>query len=117
MDTSQEHNPKQARQAEDTIEEIEDWDADTLPGWIEKHRQKVLKNADHREKFKAEDISGDVFLDHAGDAEWFENKCKLPSGTCTRLAKLAKEMAQKGKEQDTGTGKSTDHAPLLFSSH
>jgi len=117
MDTSQEHNPKQASQAEPTIEQIENWDADELLDWIQKNRPKVLKDNDKSEKFKREDISGDVFLNHAGDAEFFENKCKLPSGTSERLANLAREMAQKGKEQDTSTGKSTDHAPLLFSLH
>ena len=61
----------------------------------------------------------------AGNVEFFENKCNLPIGPSLELADLAIEitgrettgMVQKGKEQDTSTGKSTDHAPLLFSLH
>jgi hypothetical protein len=119
MDSFPEHNSKQASQAVPTIEEVKNWDADELLEWIKENRRKLLKG-DKLEKFKAEDISGDVFLNHAGDVEFFENKCNLPSGTSERLANLAREMAggiKKGKEQDTSTGKSTDHAPLLFSLH
>ena len=119
-----EHNSSQASQAEPTIEAIENWDADELLEWIQQNRPKPLKG-DKLEKFKAEDISGDVFVDHAGDVEFFKNKCNLPIGTSERLADLASEIAggktagmvQTGKEQDTSTGKSTDHAPLLFSLH
>jgi len=106
-----------ASQADPTIEEIKNWDAVELLEWIQQNRPKLLQG-DPLEKFKAEDISGDVFVNHAGDVEFFRNKCNLPAGTSERLAKLAKEIAgeetagmvQKGKEQDTSTGKSTDHA-------
>jgi hypothetical protein len=87
MDSFPEHNSKQASQP--TIEEIENWDADELLEWIQQNRPKLLKD-DKLEKFKAEDISGDVFVDHAGDVEFFENKCNLPSGTSERLANLAR---------------------------
>jgi hypothetical protein len=124
MDSFLEHNSKQASQAEPTIEVIKNWDADELLEWIQQNRPKLLKG-DKLEKFKAEDISGDVLVDHAGDVKFFKNKCKLPIGTSERLADLASEIAggetasmvQKGKEQDTSTGKSTDHTPLLFSLH
>ena len=56
----------------------------------------------------------------AGDVHFFKNVCNLSSGPSLLLADLARETAalvQKGKEQDTSTGKSTDHAPLLFSLH
>ena len=113
MESFLEHNSKQASQAVPTIEEVKNWDADELLEWIKENRPKLLK-VDKLEKFEAEDISGDVFVDHAGDVEFFENKCNLPSGTSERLANLAREIAggiQKGKEQGTSTGKSTDHAP------
>jgi hypothetical protein len=124
MDSFPEQNSKQASKAEPTIEEIKNWDADELLGWIERNRPKLLKG-DKLEKFKAEDISGDIFLDHAGDKKYFHEECNLPGGTSERLANLAREMAggetagvvQKGKKQDTSTSKSTDHAPLLFSSY
>ena len=110
------HNSKQASQAKPTIEEIKNWDADELLEWIQQNRPKLLKG-DILEKFRAEDISGDVFLHHAGDVEFFNKKCNLPSGTSERLANLASELAggetagmvQKGKEQPTSTGKSTPH--------
>ena len=55
--------------------------------------------------------------------EWIQQK--EPKLLKERLADLASEIAggktagmvQKGKEQDTSTGKSTDHTPLLFSLH
>jgi hypothetical protein len=114
MDSFPKHNSKQASQAKPTIKEMKNWDADELLEWIQENRSKVLKG-DILEKFKAEDISGDVFLHHAGDVEFFNNKCNLPSGTSERLANLASELAggetagmvQKGKEQPISTGKST----------
>ena len=99
-----------------TIETIKDWNAKELLEWIQQNRPKLLEG-DILEKFKADDISGDVFVDLAGDVEFFKNICKLPVGTSMRLANLAREMVQKGKGQDTMIGKSTDHAPLLFSLH
>jgi hypothetical protein len=124
MDSFPEQNSKQASKAEPTIEEIKNWDADELLKWIKDNRPKLLKD-DQLEEFKAKDISGDVFVDHAGDVEFFENKCNLPIEASSRLTNLAREMAggetagvvQKWKKQDTSTSKSTDHAPLLFSSY
>jgi hypothetical protein len=113
MDSFPERNSKQASQAEPTIEEIKIWDSDELLKWIEQNQPKLLKGL--KLEFKAKDISGDIFVDHAGDVEFFRNKCKMPSGTSERLADLARQMAggetagmvQKGKKQDTSTGKST----------
>ena len=118
MDSFLEHNSKQASEAEPTIEEIKNWDSDELLEWIQQNRPKLIKG-DKLEKFKAEDISGDVFVNHAGDEAFFKNGCNLPRGTSERLANLAREIAggQKGKEQDTSAGESTDHTPLLFSLH
>jgi hypothetical protein len=104
MDSFPGHSSEQASQPEPTIQGIEDWDADELLDWIQEYRPNMLRDNDKLEKFKAEDISGDVFLNHAGDVEFFKNECHLPSGTSERLANLAREMVQKGKEQDISTG-------------
>ena len=116
MEPIPEHN---SSQAEPKIEEIEDWDTDDLLNWIQKRHRKLLKDGD-RKKLQKNRVDGVVFLKHAGDVDFFEMKCGLPIGTSERLADLVSEIAgvvQKGKEQDTSTGKSTDHAPLLFSSY
>ena len=112
-------NPKQASHTKSTIEEIKEWDKDKLLEWIQQERPGLFDD-DNLEKFKVACINKNVFVDHAGDVGFFENKCKLHIGISERLADLASEIAgvvQKGKEQDTSTGKSTDHAPLLFSLH
>src|SRR4051794_6738078 len=114
-----EHNCKQASQTESTIDKIKGYDVDELLEWFEQNRPKTLTGKP-RDKFKDADINGDSFLKHAGDKKFFLEDCKLPAATSERLADLASEIAgvvQKGKEQDTSTGKSTDHAPLLFSLH
>jgi hypothetical protein len=124
MDSSLEHNSKQASQAESTREEIEQMDEERLLVWINTKRPGLLKDEDCK-KLKEARISGRVFLMQEVTVEVFENKCHLPIGVSLELADLAREIAggetagvvQKGKEQDTSTGKSTDHAPLLFSLH
>jgi hypothetical protein len=87
-----EHDPKQANQAEPTIEMVKDWDSAKLFKWIQQYRPKLLQG-NNLEKFNAAGISGDDFMDLAGNAEFFENKCNITSVTSTRLAKLAEEMA------------------------
>jgi hypothetical protein len=113
---------KQTSWAVPTIKEIENWDVNDLIEWIKKRHPKLLTEEDCK-KLRTDRIDGALFLNHAGDMKYFE-ECNLARGTSERLANLASEivgretgMAQKGKEQDTGTGKSTDHAPLLFSLH
>ncbi|KIX03495.1 uncharacterized protein Z518_07048 [Rhinocladiella mackenziei CBS 650.93] len=86
MDSFPEHSPKQAGQAKPTIEEIKEWDADELLEWIQQNKPKQLKGHG-LEKFKAADISGEVFL-------------------ILVLANLAREMA--GKERDTSIEHTTD---------
>jgi hypothetical protein len=110
MDSSPEHN---SSQAEPTIEKIKKWNEEKLLKKIQKMRPGLLRG-NNLEKFNAAFIDGDVFVDRAGDVGFFKNECNLPIGISMRLAKLASEL---GKEQDTSTGKSTDHAPLLFSLH
>jgi hypothetical protein len=113
MDDLQEHNSKQASHTNFTIEE---WDADELLQWIQQQRPKAL-SGDKLEKFKDADIDGTVFMSHAGDMKYFHEQCGLPVGTSERLSNLARELAviaQRGKDHDTSTGRSTDQAPLLF---
>ena len=116
MDSHPERNPKQASHTKPTIEEIKEWDGDELLEWILEKRPKALKG-DKLEKFKAADIDGATFLKHAGSKKYFHEECNLPIGTSERLADLASEIAGGETAGDTSTGKSTDHAPLLFSLH
>jgi len=117
MDFLSEHNSKQASQAESTIDEIKGYDVGEPLKWFDKNRPKVLTGKP-RDKFEEADINGVTFLKHVGDKKFFHEECKLPIETSEKLADIANEIAgvvQKGKEQDTSTGKSTDHVPLLFS--
>ena len=119
MEPIPEHDSKQVSQTEPKIEEIEDWDTDDLLNFIQNRHRKLLKD-DDRKKLQEKRVDGVIFLKHVDDVDFFEMKCGLPIGTSERLADLASEIAgvvQKGKEQDTSTGKSTDHALLLFSLH
>ena len=81
----------QTSQAKPIIEGINELDADELLEWIQQERPKALKS-DKVEKFKKADIDGATFLKHAGDVDFFENKCNLPIGTSERLADLAREI-------------------------
>ena len=101
----------QADQAQPAIKTIKTWDPDELLEWIQQNRLKLLK-ANTLEKFKAQEISGSVFLSLAGNVEVFKKECNLPFGPSMGLANLARDMV--GPET-ASTGKSTDHAPLLFS--
>ena len=77
---------------EATIEEVTKYNEDKLLQWIEQKRPGLLRDT-NLEIFKQAFIDGDVFVDHAGDVEFFEIKCKLPIGISERLAKLAREIA------------------------
>ena len=92
MNTVQEHSPKKASQAAPTIEEIKELDEGQLLKWIQKEQPKLLKG-DKLKKFKATDISGEVFLNHAGDVEFFQKECNLTIGLSERLADLARKIA------------------------
>jgi hypothetical protein len=74
-----------------TAEEVERWDEDELLEWIQKTRPRLLKG-DRLEKFKAAEILGEVFLDHAGNPDIFEKKCNLAFGVSQMLANLAAEI-------------------------
>ena len=100
MDRLPEHNPKL------TFEEIKELDSVELLEWFQRERPKALQG-DKLDTFREADIDGATFLRYGGDREFFRN-CNLPMGTSVRLADLVREIA------DTA-GKSTHHAPLLFS--
>jgi len=91
MDSIPEHNSKQAGHTKPTIEEIKKWNEDELVTQIQQMRPGLLRST-NLEIFKEAFIDGDVFVDHAGDVEFFEIKCKLPIGISERLAKLAREV-------------------------
>ena len=93
MEASPEHNPKQA---EFTIQEIEEWDEDELLHWIQQKRPKLLRG-DNLEKFKKAVILGPIFLKHAGDRKYFQEECSLPIGPSEMLADLASEIAEGDK--------------------
>jgi len=59
---------------------------------LKKNRSKLLKD-DQVKKLEQEDISGDIFLNHAGDVGFFKHECNLPIGASERLANLARELA------------------------
>ena len=89
-------------QAKPTAEQVKGWDSKTLLDWIKTNRPKLLSD-DQLEKFEQQDISGDVFLNHAGEWEFFKNSCGLPTGPSDRLANLATELA--GGETSVVKGK------------
>ena len=76
---------------EATIEEVTKYNEGKLLQWIEQKRPGLLRDT-NLEIFKQAFINGEVFVDHAGDVEFFEIKCKLPIGISERLAKLAREV-------------------------
>src|SRR5271168_3883275 len=75
---------------EPTIQEIRNWDAEGLLQWIQQKKPTLL-SGNTLKKFRAVFISGNAFLDHAGDADWFQINCKLPPGISYDLADLARE--------------------------
>ena len=79
-----------------TIQEIEDWHEEELVQWIQKVKPKLLIDK-ILEKFKEAYITGNVFLNHAGDEKFFEDRCKLPPGTSENLALLAEVLRRKSK--------------------
>ena len=88
MDTSQE---------KPTTEQVKKWDEDKLIDWIKEYRPNLVK-VGQLEKLKAEYISGEIFLNHAGDVRFFKNECGLTAGASDWLANLAREFAEAGGE-------------------
>jgi hypothetical protein len=89
MEPIPEHDSKQASQAEPTAEDIKDWDEDKMLEWIKEKRGKVLNN-DKLEKLKNAEITGEVFLNYAGDENSFQSQCKLPLSISVMLANLSR---------------------------
>jgi hypothetical protein len=82
---------------EPTTKEIKGWNVDTLLEWIKDNKQDLLRDEDI-EKFKTARISGQTLLKNAGNTDFFENNCRLPPGTSSDLADLAKELADPATE-------------------
>jgi hypothetical protein len=80
------------------MEEVKELDKDELLKWIQQKRPKLLTDDDDVEKFKAAKISGNLFLDLAGDLQSFKNECHLPFGPSKELANLASEIKGEVKE-------------------
>jgi ABC-type ATPase with predicted acetyltransferase domain len=86
-----------SREAKPTAEQVRQLDVIDLLAWIKENRPEMLKVA-HLNKLQAEEITGNDFLDHAGDVEFFNNSCGLPAGPSNRLSNLARELAEAGGE-------------------
>jgi len=81
-----------------TMEEVKEWDNDQLLNWIQEVRPKLLRGQ-NIENFKSAQISGNLFLDLAGDLQSFKNECHLPFGPSKELANLASEIKGEVKEE------------------
>jgi len=90
MESSPEHDPKQASYKEKAAIE---WNVNDLLAWIEDERPNLLEEGDRKE-LKTARISGRVFLKQAGNAEFFKKECKLPIGPSRELADLTEELAE-----------------------
>jgi hypothetical protein len=73
---------------EPTVEKMREMDDEDLLEWIQRKKPKMLRDK-VLENFKEKYVDGDIFLDHAGDWKFFEEKCNLPIGPSEGLAKLA----------------------------
>jgi hypothetical protein len=90
MGTVQEPNLKQASPTKLTFAELNGWDAGNLLKWIHQERPGLLEG-DNLGKFESKFINKDVFVENAGEVEFFENTCGLPYRISHSLAKLATE--------------------------
>jgi hypothetical protein len=73
---------------EHSIEDIRDFGANELLRWIQQKKPKLLASQ-NVEDFQNASITGNAFLDHAGDRKFFREDCKLPGGPSYDLADLA----------------------------
>jgi hypothetical protein len=80
-----------------TQEEVKSWGKNKLFEFI-KGRPQLIEDDDDLENFKAAKISGKLFLDLAGDLQFFKNECHLPVGPSKELANLASEIKGEVKE-------------------
>ena len=68
------------------VEKVKGWSRAELLGWI---KEKRILEDDELENLRAAGISGNLFLDLAGDLRFFKNECHLPVGPSKELANLA----------------------------
>jgi hypothetical protein len=92
-ETNPEQNALQSAANERTTEGIRSWGTNKLILSIQNEQPELLSD-EIILKLRAERISGRTFLKHAGDVEFFHEKCKLPLGTSEDFADLAKELEQ-----------------------
>jgi hypothetical protein len=99
MDTSQNNQ----------AEKINEFDGEELLKWILEDHKKTFKDDEQVEKFRAADIDGATFLEHADQVEYFQKNCDLPIGPCERLARLARTIM--GPETAGAKSKSLSFIP------
>ena len=76
---------------EPTVEKIRSLDRNNLLEWI---KESISLDSEDEVKFSNAKINGKVFLNHAGDIEFFKG-AHLPIGVCDELAELASEVMGK----------------------
>ena len=84
-----------SNQAKPTAEQVRMWDARTLFNWTRIRRPNLLEPA-RLEQFGNEEVTGNSFLNHAGDT-LFKQICGLPGGPSDQLVNLASELVAEGK--------------------
>jgi hypothetical protein len=81
---------------EPTIDEIRSWNEGRLLAWFQQILSKPLKQKYEKKLLNAE-IDGEIFLNHAGDSEFFV-RAGLSLGASDRLAQLAKDSIRRESE-------------------
>ena len=101
MNTCAEPNHKQNENSQSgqvtkeyTIQEIKSWNRNRLVDWIQQNLTEPLDDED-KELFLKAKITGNIFLNYAGNIDFYEQRCKLPPGTSAGLADLASEIVSK----------------------
>jgi hypothetical protein len=79
---------------EPTVEQMTDWDEGELLAWIQKKREKLLKDENKLEALKKAKITGEVFWTFAGNEERFETKFNLHPSISVMLANLSREFKE-----------------------
>ena len=139
-----EDTPKQASYKEKAISK---WNLDDLVGWINEKESNLLDNDEIEKLRKAKVRVATFLSDAARDVRFFTDLCGIHPGIAAVLVDLSKELTKEDSKllsfvsctprrqqvnnvtgnrrqaenvdmsaADTA-GKSTDHAPLLFSLH
>ena len=105
MSTSAELNPEQNEPSsqsgyvvsatnEPTIQEIRAFRVDELLRWI-LQKEPTLLEGPNIQTFKGLSIPGMVFLNYAGNYDFFRDKCRLPVGVSQGLADLGSQIISK----------------------